>query len=80
MKNIFLALTLAGFAAACSSTASVADSSADAAKSECCATTEECADMGMKAECDSAAKAECGASMGADETAKTCPVTGKTIN
>ena len=74
MKSILLALTLAGFAA-CSSTASVADTSAETAeatKSECCAAGEE----GMaKGECDATKAASCDA-----EAAKTCPVTGKTIN
>ena len=71
MKSILLALTLAGFAA-CSSTASVADTSADTAeatKSECCAGEE-----GMeKGHCDAMKAESC-------DSAKTCPVTGKTIN
>ena len=73
MKSILLALTLAGFAA-CSSTASVADTSAESAeatKSECCAGEEGMA----KGECDTTKAASCEA-----DAAKTCPVTGKTIN
>jgi hypothetical protein len=74
MKSLLLALTLAGFAA-CSSTASVADTSAeaaDAAKTECCAGEEGMAAM-ANGECDATKAASC-------DEAKTCPVTGKTIN
>ena len=75
MKKILLPLALIGFAASCSSTVDVSDTSAPAAT---CATESECGDKA--AECGDKA-AECGDK--AEECpseAKVCPVTGKSIN
>ncbi len=69
MKKFLLCLALAGFTAACKSTAGVADTSGEPSepKADCCS------EMNAS-ECSGEMKAEC------STEAKTCPVTGKTIN
>ena len=74
MKNLFLSLLVASAAVACNSTLySTGDASNAAAPGGDCATecATSCSDA-QKAECSDAQKAECSA-------AKTCPVTGETV-
>jgi len=65
MKRLILGVALVAAVAACKAQTNKSVSSAEGANVK----SECCA---TKSSCDSAAKAECGA--------KTCPVTGKTIN
>lgn len=69
MKNLFLSLLVASAAVACNSTMSTVSDTADAnaPAGDCSGCATECATG-----CSDAQKAECSA-------AKTCPVTGETI-
>ena len=68
MKKILFCLALAGLGAACKSTADVSASADAAPKAECCA------GEGMESkECSDEMKGDC------HGEAKTCPVTGKSI-
>jgi hypothetical protein len=74
MKNLFLSLLVASATVACNSTLySTEDVSRAAAPASDCATAcaTSCSDA-QKAECSAAQKAEC-------SEAKTCPVTGETV-
>lgn len=73
MKNAILAVALVGLAFGCKTDKQAAVSDASATPvAECATSCSDAAKADCATKCDSAAKKEC-------STAKTCPVTGKTI-
>ncbi len=72
MKRLILGVALVAAVAACKAQTNKSVSSAEGAAVSDCATKTSCGSE-AKSECSTKAQAECGG-------AKTCPVTGKTMN